>query len=230
MADYINNNVEEMFDSQVTAYDSTSICENRAGIMLVEEKKQSLAKVVKGRCYAMVINLRKCAGCHACTIACKAEFNVPLAVWRSWVEIRESGTYPNVRRSFLPKLCNNCRKAPCVDVCSTRASHYDKDDIVQIDDNKCIGCKLCTAACPYGQRFVNPNKGTADKCTFCMHRVRKGLWPSCVNACINGARVFGDVNDPDSDVSKLMRANKVSVLKAELGTEPLVYYVGDVNE
>jgi tetrathionate reductase subunit B len=230
LADYIKSNVAEMSDSQATAYDSTSIGGNRAGIMLVEQKTQPLAKAAKGRCYAMVINLRKCVGCHACTIACKAEFNVPLGVWRSWVEIQKREIYPGIRRSFLPKLCNNCRKAPCVDVCPTRASHYDKDGTVQIDDNKCIGCKLCIAACPYKQRFINPDKGTVDKCTFCMHRVQKGLVPSCVNACISGARAFGDVNDPNSKVSKLMKANKVSVVKAELGTKPLVYYVGDANE
>lgn len=230
MADYINNNVTEIFDSQVTAYDSSNICENRAGIMLVEEKKQAFARAVKRKCYAMVIDLRKCVGCHACTIACKAEFNDPLGVWRSWVEIRESGSYTDIRKSFLPKLCNHCRKAPCVEACPTRASHYDKDGIAQLDVNKCIGCKLCIAACPYKQRFINPDKGTVDKCTFCMHRVQKGLVPSCVNACISGARAFGDVNDPNSKVSKLMKANKVSVLRAELGTKPLVYYVGDANE
>jgi tetrathionate reductase subunit B len=197
---------------------------------LTEGNVQAVDKAVQDKHYGMVIDLRRCVGCHACTIACKSEFNVPLGVWRTWVKIRESGVYPRIRRSFLPKLCNNCRKAPCVDVCPTRASQYDEDGTVQIEDNKCIGCKLCVVACPYKQRFVNPDKKTADKCSLCMHRVQQGLAPSCVNTCISGARTFGDFNDPDSKVSKLLKANKVSVLKPELGTKPLVYYIGDVNE
>ena len=147
----------------------------------LNKKLDQLRRLYKGRYYAMVVNLRKCVGCHVCTIVCKAEFNVPLGVWRTWVKIRESGIYPGVRRSFLPKLCNNCRKAPCVDVCPT-------------------------------------------------HRVRKRLVPSCVDACVSGARTFGDFNDLDSNVSKLIKANKGSVLKPELGTKPLVYYIGDVDE
>jgi tetrathionate reductase subunit B len=230
LVDYIENNVAEVFDSPATSYDSSSIGRNRASITIVQEKTRSVAKAVKGRCYAMVINLRKCVGCHACTIACKAEFNIPLGVWRTWVKIRETGIYPRVKRTFLPKLCNNCRKAPCVNVCPTRASYYDSDGTVQIDDNNCIGCKLCVAACPYKQRFVNLDKETTDKCNLCMHRVRKKLVPSCVSTCVRGARTFGDLNDPDSKVSRLIKANKVSVLKPELGTKPLVYYVGDVNE
>jgi tetrathionate reductase subunit B len=226
LADYIKNNIVELFDFQATAYDSTNIGGNRAGTMLIEERTRSVAKAVKGRCYVMIIDLRKCVGCHACTIACKAEFNVPLGVWRTWVKIRESGIYPSVKRSFLPKVCNNCRKAPCVEVCPTRASCYDRDGTVQIDDDKCIGCKLCIAACPYKQRFVDADKGTADKCSLCMHRVRKGLVPSCANACVRGARIFGDSNDPDSKASKLLKANTVGVLDPELGTRPQVYYIG----
>ncbi len=229
MADYIKSNIVNIFDSQTTAYD-TSASESMSGIALVEKKTRSVAKTVRARGYAMVINLRKCVGCHACTIACKAEFNVPLSTWRSWVKIRESGIYPNIRKSFLPKLCNNCRDAPCVDVCPTKASYYGKDGTALIDDNKCIGCKLCVTACPYQQRFVNPDKEIAEKCNLCIHRVRKGLMPACVNACINGARTFGNFNDPDSKVSKLIRANKVRVLKPEFGTGPRVYYIGDVNE
>lgn len=201
-----------------------------AGVILAKRKAQAVTKAVKGKRYGMVIDLRRCIGCHACTVACKSEFNVPLGVWRAWVIVKEDGEYPHSRRSFTPKLCNNCRNSPCIKICPTGASYYNEDDISSIDEQKCIGCKLCVQTCPYKQRFINPDKKTADKCTLCMHRVRKGLVPSCVNTCVGRARIFGDFNDPDSEVSELVRNNKVSVLKPELGTKPQVYYIGDLDQ
>lgn len=176
--------------------------------------------------YGMLIDLRRCTGCHACSVSCKAEFDVPLGVTRSWVEYVEKGEYPNVSRHFLPRLCNHCRHPICVDVCPTGATwKRKKDGIVVIDPDICIGCKYCVLACPYDARFINPVTGAADKCDFCLHRVEKGLVPSCVNTCIGGARIFGDLNDPDSEISKMMAANPVSVLRPEKGTEPNVYYI-----
>jgi tetrathionate reductase subunit B len=177
--------------------------------------------------YAMVIDTRKCTGCHACTVACKAEFDVPLGVHRSWVEYVEKGDYPNVRRSFLPRLCNQCSEPQCVTVCPTGATYKRKEDgIVVVDSDTCIGCKYCIQACPYDARYINPRTGTVDKCDFCLHRVRQGLVPSCVNTCQGRARVFGDMNDPESEVAKLIRTQPVTVLRQEMGTEPNVFYIG----
>ncbi len=176
--------------------------------------------------YGMLIDLRKCTGCHACSVACKAEFDVPLGVTRSWVEYVEKGDYPNVQRSFLPRLCNHCSKPQCVDVCPTGATWKRAEDgIVVVDPDVCIGCKYCIQACPYDARFINPVTGTADKCDFCLHRVAQALEPSCVNTCIGRARIFGDLNDPDSEISKMIASNPVTVLRPEMGTEPNVFYI-----
>jgi len=177
--------------------------------------------------YGMVIDVRRCIGCHACTVACKSEFDVPLGENRAWVEYVEKGEYPNVGRSFLPRLCNHCSNPPCVHVCPTNATYKrEQDGIVVIDDGLCIGCKYCILACPYDARFLNPVTGYADKCDFCIHRVSKGLMPSCVNTCVGGARIFGDLGDPESQVSKLVAKNRVTVLRRSMGTLPNVYYIG----
>jgi tetrathionate reductase subunit B len=179
------------------------------------------------RQYGMVIDVRRCIGCHACTVACKAEFDVPLGENRAWVEYVDKGVYPNVGRSFLPRLCNHCSEPPCVSVCPTNATYKrEQDGIVVIDDGLCIGCKYCIQACPYDARFLNPVTEIADKCDFCIHRVSKGLAPSCVNTCVGGARIFGDLADPDSNVSQLIAKNRVTVLRGEMGTLPNVYYIG----
>jgi tetrathionate reductase subunit B len=176
--------------------------------------------------YGMLIDLRRCIGCHACSVACKAEFDVPLGVTRSWVEYVEKGDYPNVRRSFLPRLCNHCSKPQCVDVCPTNATWKRKEDgIVVVDPDICIGCKYCIQACPYDARFLNPKTGAADKCDFCLHRVTKGLEPSCVQTCIGRARIFGDLNDPESEISRMIANNPVTVLRPEMGTQPNVFYI-----
>jgi tetrathionate reductase subunit B len=176
--------------------------------------------------YAMVVDTRRCTGCHACSVACKAEYDVPLGATRSWVEYIEKGDFPNVTRNFLPRLCNHCSHPPCVDVCPTGATYKRKEDgIVVTDPEICIGCKYCLQACPYDARFINPVTGSADKCDFCLHRVKEGVVPSCVNTCPGRARVFGDINDPKSEVSKLIASNPVSVLRQEMGTVPNVYYI-----
>jgi len=185
--------------------------------------------------YAMVIDTRRCVGCHACSVSCKTENDVPIGVTRSWVEYIEKGEYPNVTRNFLPRLCNHCSEPQCVKVCPTGATYKRKEDgIVVVDSDVCIGCKYCIQACPYDARFINPRTGTADKCDFCLHRVKEGIAPACVNTCQGKARIFGDMNDPNSDVAKLIETEAVTVLRSEMGTKPNVYYIAadhaDPNE
>ena len=126
------------------------------------------AATASGTRYGMLIDLRRCIGCHACSVSCKAEFDVPLGATRSWVEYAEKGEYPYVSRAFVPRLCNHCEHPPCVSVCPTGATwKREEDGIVVVDSEICIGCKYCIQACPYDARFVNPDTGSADKCDFC---------------------------------------------------------------
>lgn len=184
--------------------------------------------------YAMVIDLRRCIGCDACMVACKAEFDVPLGVFRTWVSYKVVGTYPNVKKHFMPRLCNHCDNPPCVRACPVGATYKVEDGgfVLQHYD-RCIGCKACMASCPYNARFMLPKSRTytdissvVDKCTFCHHRVTQGLAPACVQTCIGRARIFGDMNDPNSEVAKLVANMPTQVLRPEQGTKPQVFYIG----
>jgi len=127
---------------------------------------------------------------------------------------------------FVPKLCNQCTNPACVQVCPTGATYKTEDGVVLIDHAYCIGCQYCVQACPSGARFFNPRKGVSDKCTWCYHRITKGLQPACVEACPVGARIFGDRNDKQSPISQFIQNNQVQVLKRETGNAPNVFYVG----
>ena len=176
--------------------------------------------------WATVVDLRRCTGCRACTVACKSENNVPSGVYRTWVRYEEVGTYPDTRPRYMPMFCNHCDNPPCVPVCPVLATYKRADGLVLIDYDQCIGCGYCIQACPYGARHLNPVPRTADKCTLCVQRVDAGQKPACVATCIGDALTVGDLNDPESDVSRLLAKQPVQTLKPEQGTDPMVFYIG----
>jgi len=213
----------------------------RSSLLLSKQEAKLQAFSVKQ--WAMVIDLRRCIGCQACLAACKSENGVPLGIHYTWVETHEEGKYPNMKLTFLPRLCNHCDNPPCVQVCPVGATYKRGDGIVMQDVNRCIGCRYCMVACPYGVRsflWEEPSgawpqawRGVAEakhgfvvKCHGCFHRIEKGLKPACVDACVGGARVFGDLQDPNSEVRRIVDTIPTQRLKAYLGTKPMVFYVG----
>jgi len=197
-----------------------------AGTLLIKTKILAAEPDTAVKKYGMVIDTNRCIACHGCTIACTSENNVPDGYYRSWVKIMNKGSYPNVSAHFLPRLCNNCEDAPCLNLCPTGATYRTHEDgVVHVDRQICVGCRICVAACPYGSRFVNPITHTADKCDFCYHRITRGLQPACVDACTGRARIFGDLSDPESDVSRYLENHSTQRLRADLDTRPKVHYV-----
>ena len=174
--------------------------------------------------YGFAIDLRKCIGCHACTIACKAEHQIPIGVNRCWVKTVEKGTFPDAQRFFFPVLCNQCTDAPCVAICPTQALYKRRDGIVDLHGDRCIGCRACMEACPYDQLFIDPNTRTAEKCNFCANRVENKLLPACVSVCPTECRIFGDLDDPASEVARIVQQEAFDIRKPEKGTGPRVFY------
>ncbi len=198
--------------------------------------------------YAMGIQVEKCIGCGKCVQACKTENHVPEEpfYFRTWVEryivyadgevevdSPEGGIngFPSLeegkeilRTFFVPKLCNHCDNPPCVQVCPVGATFKSRDGVILVDTEYCIGCRYCIQACPYGARFLDPRTKAADKCTFCYHRITKGLLPACVEVCPTQARVFGEVGSRSSPLNRMMRMSNLAVLKPYLNTEPKVFY------
>lgn len=176
--------------------------------------------------YGFVINQETCIGCHACTVACKAENNVPVGGFRTSVKYTEVGAFPDIRRLFLVQRCNHCTDAPCVTICPVNALSKRKDGIVDIDRDACIGCRACMQACPYDAIYLNEDIKAVEKCHFCAHRVEKGLEPACVTVCPVGAIVPGDFDDPGSRVSLMRKEHILKSRRPEQGTGPNVLYLG----
>jgi len=180
--------------------------------------------------YAFVIDVRRCIGCKACTVACKAQWDVPIGLSRNWVlDTGVQGTFPNLQQVFITGNCMHCDEPPCVEVCPNGSTYKRDDGIVMIDQDACLGCGQCISACPYDARFYNPEKGVVDKCDTCLARREHGEEPACVATCIGGARMFGDLDDPTSTVSKALAENKGHITKLvtpELDTGPNIYYIG----
>ena len=175
--------------------------------------------------YGMVIDTKKCVGCADCVVACETENDVPVGYSRDWIVQISEGKFPDTHLEIQSERCNHCSDAPCVGACPTGASHYhDVGGIVLVDHDECIGCKACIVSCPYDARFVHP-EGYVDKCTFCVHRVEKGQDPACVSVCPTHCMHFGDLDDPESDVNKLIRSRRHHTLLPEAGTNPNIYYL-----
>lgn len=201
------------------------------GISLAAPAFGALPAAQKGRGprYGMLIDLKKCVGCQSCTVSCCMENAVPHGDFRT--SVGEYALVPKGEQGWytapLPRLCNHCEKPACLPVCPVKATWQRADGIVVVNAETCIGCGFCVQACPYGARFLNRQTRTADKCTFCAHRLAAGLLPACVESCVGGARVFGDLNAPESLIRRILEAQKdaVKVLYPEKGTEPFVFYL-----
>lgn len=180
----------------------------------------------------LVINLNRCSGCDSCTAACKHENGIPLGVfWNRVNVVGPSGVWPDIEQYWLPTQCQQCDNAPCIAACPTGASYRDEEfGVVLINKEDCIGCKTCMDACPFGARSFNPALNVVEKCTLCVQRMREGTKPACVVDCCCGARLYGDLDDPNSDVSKALAAADPSWLHQlpdPNGAAPRTVYILD---
>lgn len=204
----------------------------------------------EGPWWGIAIDIHKCIGCGMCAQACKTENDVPEEpfYFRTWVEqytILNNGEIkiespnggvdgfkPSVpgedifKTFFVPKMCNQCAKSPCTQVCPVGATYESPDGVALVDESYCIGCSYCVQACPYGCRYIHPEKKVADKCTLCYHRLKNGLAPACMEVCPTGARKYGDLNDRDSEIVSFLREHDYQVLKPHLNTGSKLFYNG----
>ena len=176
--------------------------------------------------YGFVIDQTLCIGCHACTVACKTEHQVPLGVNRTWVKYIEKGAWPDTKRFFSVMRCNHCTDAPCVEICPTTALFKRDDGIVDFDTDRCIGCKSCMQACPYDALYIDPDQHTAQKCNYCVHRVEVGIEPACVVVCPEQAIIAGDLDDPATKIAQMVATDHLFQRAPEQGTSPNLWYKG----
>ena len=175
--------------------------------------------------YGMAIDTKKCVGCMDCVVACKTENQVPQGFDRDWIAYDTKGIYPTLFMEIRSERCNHCDNPPCVYCCPCGASHvHERGGVVLVYHEKCVGCKACMAACPYDARFVHP-EGYVDKCTFCIHRVEKGMDPACVSVCPTHCMYFGDLEDANSEVSRLLNERRGHALLDTAGTKPQIWYL-----
>jgi len=245
----INKNRRKFFQTSATIVGGTLLYSlikpltSNAQVIEVNKEDNSINPL-----WGMGVDLKKCIGCGKCASACKTENKVPDKpfYFRTWVEqytVKNDGeviiespnggidgfvqSVPNedIFKSFtVPKLCNHCSKAPCVQACPVGATFISPDGVVLVDETYCIGCSYCIQACPYGARFMNPITKVADKCTFCYHRISQDLQPACVEVCPTDARIFGDLRDKKSKLVKFLQKNPTQTLKPHLNTNSRVFY------
>lgn len=179
--------------------------------------------------YGMVIDLDKCSGCQACSVACKMENDVDLGVFRSRVyRMGPLGEFPdNLEMFYFPNMCMQCEHPSCIEVCPTKATYRTEDGVVLVSPNRCFGCQYCIWACPYEARTLNPKTKTVEKCTLCIHKLRQGEQPLCAYTCTTGCRVAGDLNDPESKIAHILTANADRQYRVhpEFGNSPSVIYL-----
>lgn len=183
--------------------------------------------------YVMIFDREKCIGCNACVVSCQQNYDMPPENKLNWVTVEESGEFPDLNLTFTPQQCAHCDNPECVDVCPVEdATFKTEEGYVLINPENCIGCQMCVKACPYGARSMNSETGKAVKCSFCANLVENGGHPICATTCPTGARIFGDADDPNSEVAKILESGdtvRYDVL-LDNGTErfePNVYYVGE---
>jgi Fe-S-cluster-containing dehydrogenase component len=180
----------------------------------------------------IVVDLNRCIGCYGCEIACKTENDIALGErWNKVVPVGPMGTFPNIEQYWLPTMCQQCKDAPCVNVCPTGASYRNADGVVLIDKSKCIGCKYCLMACPYGVRSWNADLKCVEKCTLCQQLTDVGELPACVAACCGEARFYGDLDDPTSDAAKAIASAKSGSVHrlTDVGNGPSTAYILDAD-
>ena len=174
--------------------------------------------------YGMLINTKKCIGCYACRVACQRQNDLLPTQHFIRYEEQETGTYPNVGVETVPLQCMHCEDAPCAAVCPTHATYITDSGVVLVDAEKCIGCKYCMAACPYDARIVRESTGVVEKCRFCWDGQNPGNPPACVGTCISGARIFGDLDDPNIEINQAIAHYHAQPLADNL-TVSKIYYV-----